>query len=302
MNRKALVGGLIALALVVLLLAACGWLGKKVWESETNTNENTPPQTAPPNQNPNAPINNPDEAQRIYLPFGNPSNASNNTANADNFLLVNNAYALSYSNSRSVANWSAWRLTKGDLGKASRQNDFRPDDRLPSEFTRVTPSDYTGSGFDRGHLCPSADRSNSPEVNSATFLMSNIAPQTPDLNQGPWEKLETYSRTIARREGNLFIIAGGYGNRRERVRSKITIPTNFWKIVVVLPPGADASAINQNSRVIAVDMPNVSGIKEKNWRDYRTTARQIEQKTGYNFFSNLPQNLQNALETKADTR
>jgi endonuclease G, mitochondrial len=302
MNRKALVGGLIALALIVLLLIACGWLGKKVWESETNTNENTPPQTTPTNQNPNAPVNNPDEALRIYLPFGNPSNAASNTANADNFLLVNNAYALSYSNSKGIANWSAWRLRKGDLGKASRQNDFRPDDRLPSEFTRVTPSDYTGSGFDRGHLCPSADRSNSPEANSATFLMSNITPQTPDLNQGPWEKLETYSRTIARREGNLFIIAGGYGNRRERVRSKITIPTNFWKIVVVLPPGADASAISQNSRVIAVDMPNVSGIKEKNWRDYRTTVRQIEQKTGYNFFSNLPQNLQNALETKADTR
>ena len=301
MNRKALIGGLIALAIVVLLLIACGWLGKKIWDGSSETADNTQPQNAP-GQNPNAPVNNPDEAQKVYLPFGNPSNATNSVSGGDNYLMVNNAYALSYNNSKGIANWSAWRLTKGDLGKASRQNDFRPDDRLPNNWAHITPSDYTGSGFDRGHLCPSADRSNAPEANSATFLMTNITPQTPELNQGPWEKLETYSRTMARREGNLFIIAGDYGERRERVKGKITVPTNFWKIVVVLPPGSDASAINQNTRVIAVDMPNVNGIKEKNWRDYRTTVRQIEQKTGYNFFSNLPPNLQNALETKADTR
>ena len=302
MNKKALIGGLIALAIVVLSVIACVWLGSKIWQSANDTADTSPNQPAPQGQNPNAPINSPEEAERIYLPFGNPSNATNSTSNADNYLLVNNFYALSYNNSRNIPNWTAWRLTKGDLGKASRQNNFRPDDRLPSDWTRITPSDYTGSGFDRGHLCPSADRSNSVEANSATFLMSNITPQTPELNQGPWEKLETYSRTITRREGNLYIIAGDYGNRREKIKGKITVPTNFWKIVVVLPPDADVSAINQNTRVIAVDMPNVSGIKEKNWHDYRTTVRQIEQKTGYNFFSNLPQNLQNALETKADTR
>jgi endonuclease G, mitochondrial len=298
MKSKALIGGIIALIILVAAIIFCFWAGGKINEKLSEINPDSPNTTEP-----NAPsTNDSPSVSQGNLPFGNPSNAVANASNANNYLMESNSYALSYSRDKNVVNWVAWQLTKRDLGEASRQNDFRPDDRLPAGWTQILPSDYSGSGFDRGHLCPSADRSNSREANSSTFLMTNIAPQTADLNQGPWEKLETYSRSMARREGNLYIIAGNYGNRRERVKSKITIPTNFWKIVVVIPPGANASSINKDTRVIAVDMPNISGIKEKNWRDYKTTVRQLEQKTGYNFFSDLPQNLQNSLETKADNR
>jgi endonuclease G, mitochondrial len=298
MKSKAIIGGGIALIIIVAAIFFCIWAGAKINEKLSEINPDAPnttaPNSAPNGQTPDSPQGN--------LPFGNPSSATANASNANNYLMESRFYTISYNRDKAISNWTAWRLTKGDLGEASRQNDFRPDERLPSDWAHVTPSDYTGSGFDRGHLCPSADRSNSADANSATFLMTNITPQTPELNQGPWEKLETYSRSMARREGNLFIIAGQYGNRREKVKNRITIPTNFWKIVVVIPPGADASSINANTRVIAVDMPNISGIKEKNWRDYKTTVRQIEQKTGDNFFSNLPQNIQDALETKSDNR
>lgn len=296
MKNKALIGGAAVFAILILTIIFCVWVGGKINEklSEINPNATSP-------QNPANPPARPEPATG-QLALGNPSNAATNPANADNYLLINDFYALSYNNEKLIANWVSWRVTAKDIGDAQRQNDFRPDERLPDNFTRVTPADYTGSGFDRGHLCPSADRSATEQANSATFLMTNITPQTPDLNQGPWEKLESYSRSMVRRGGTLYIVAGHYGARRERVKSKITIPTNFWKIVVVLPPNADFSAINADTRVIAVDLPNVSGIKEKNWRDYKTTVRQLEQKTGYNFLSNLPQNLQNALETKRDSR
>ena len=298
MKSKAFIGGIIALIIIVAAIFFCIWAGTKINEKLFEINPDAPNSSAP-NSPPNS--QTPDSPQE-NLPFGNPSGATANDSNANNYLMESKFYTLSYNRDKNLANWSAWRLTKGDLGEASRQNDFRPDDRLPADWTHILPSDYSGSGFDRGHLCPSADRSSSIDANSATFLMTNITPQTPELNQGPWEKLETYSRNMARREGNLYIIAGQYGKRRERVKSKITIPTNFWKIVVVIPPGANAASINKNTRVIAVDMPNISGIKDKNWREYNTTVRQIEQKTGYNFFSNLPQNVQNSLETKADSR
>ncbi len=296
MKSKALIGGIIALILLIAAIFFCIWAGTKINEKLSEINPD-----APTNDQPNQPNGQNPASNEGNLPFGNPSNATANTSNANNYLMENPSYTLSYNRDKAIPNWTAWRLTKNDLGEASRQNNFRPDDRLPDGWTRVTPSDYTGSGFDRGHLCPSADRSNSVEANSATFLMTNITPQTPELNQGPWEKLETYSRSMARREGNLYIIAGNYGGSN-RVKNKITIPTNFWKIVVVIPPGANAASINANTRVIAVDMPNIGGIKEKNWRDYKTTVRQIEQKTGDNFFSNLPQKLQDALETKSDNR
>jgi endonuclease G len=84
------------------------------------------------------------------------------------------------------------------------------------------------------------------------------------------------------------------------LKNKVTIPSNTWKIAVAVPAGSDISAINDTTRVIAVDMPNVKGILKADWQTYRTTVRDIEQKTGYNFFSSLPQDLQNKLETKVD--
>jgi endonuclease G len=80
----------------------------------------------------------------------------------------------------------------------------------------------------------------------------------------------------------------------------VTIPTNDWKVAVVVPAGTLPSAINESARVIAVDMPNVNGIKNADWQMYRTTVKNIEQSTGYDLLSSLPANVQNALETKVD--
>ena len=70
-------------------------------------------------------------------------------------------------------------------------------------------TDYSGSGFDRGHHTPSADRTSSIPDNSATFFMTNMMPQAPNNNQGPWEELETYCRTLVGQGNELYIIMGG---------------------------------------------------------------------------------------------
>ncbi|WP_262512336.1 DNA/RNA non-specific endonuclease [Adhaeribacter arboris] len=86
-------------------------------------------------------------------------------------------YVLSYSRDNSIPNWVSWHVSKNWLDSAPRQDDFRTDESLPASWYRVSPSSFTGSGFDRGHNCPSADRTRSIEDNSATFLMNNIIPQ-----------------------------------------------------------------------------------------------------------------------------
>jgi endonuclease G len=269
------------------------WAGKKL---EDYLRDRTPEKPVSTSPRKNKPLSE-EEAIELFLPFGNPSNASKN--DPENYLLVNQYMIISYSRSKRIPNWVAWRITSYDLGNLEREDSFRPDERLPRGFERVVPSDYTGSGFDRGHMCPSADRTSEPEAMASTFLMTNIAPQTPDLNRGPWEKLESYLRTLVRRRQDVYVIAGNYGEKG-KIKNKITIPTNFWKIAVVLPADSPPSSINQTTRIIAVDMPNVKGIKNADWFFYRTTVREIEQKTGYNFFSNLPQSLQDELETKID--
>lgn len=299
MRNKVVVGGIIALVILIVLALFCVWAGKKIVDRTNNDNttiQNPPP--APPNSS--QPITNVEQAQRIYLALGNPSNAAQNSSDADNYLMVNTAYALSYNNSRGTPNWVAWRVTESDFGSADRQNDFRPNPDLPANFKRVTPSDYTGSGYDRGHLCPSADRSGSAEINSETFLMTNMTPQTPDLNRNVWERFESYSRELVKRDNlDIYIVAGVYGEKG-KLKNKVVIPTNCWKIIVGIPPGSGLSGISEKARLVAVDMPNTAGISADDWRKYRTTVHDIEQKTGLNFFTNLPPNIRQALETKKE--
>jgi endonuclease G len=300
MKNKAIIGGIIALILLVLVALVCFWVVNKITNRIENNDNTTTERQIPEGEKTPPPVLTVEQAQKIYLAPGNPSNAAANVSNADNYLMVNTTYVLSYNNSRGSANWVAWRIAANDFGDAERQDNFRPDPNLPKNFTRITPADYTGSGFDRGHLCPSADRSNSPEANSQTFYMTNMIPQTPDLNRNVWNDFETYSRDLVKKgKVDLYVVAGCYGEKG-KLKKKITVPTNCWKIIAAVPPGADFSVVNENTHVIAVDMPNAPNLGKTDWRKFRTTIRAIEQKTGYNFLSNVPQNLQDALETRLE--
>ncbi len=234
-------------------------------------------------------------------PFGNPSNATDNPTNTDNFLIVGEGSVVSYNNSRGTPNWVSWRTTKADLGEKLERPEFQPDPRLPKGYWRISYSDYSGSGFDRGHLVPSADRFAEPRLNEETFFMTNVVPQTEALNQYPWNMLEMYVRTQVWRGFDAYQIAGVYGDKG-RLKGKVTVPTNCWKIVVLLPKGTTPDQIDQRTRIIAVDMPNNDGIEEEPWDRYKTTIRAIEEKAGLDFFSALPRELQDSIETRIEMR
>jgi endonuclease G, mitochondrial len=234
-----------------------------------------------------------------HLTLGMPSPAS---LNPEDYLLIKPYYALSYNSTKGLSNWVSWQLNASWIGGADRQNDFRPDATLPTSFTPITPDDYTGSGYDRGHLCPSADRTRDLAMNSATFLMSNMTPQTPDLNRGPWEKLESYSRKLVSQGKELYIIAGVAGTQGSLLRGKVTVPDRNWKVVVILDqPGLGVAGITSETRIIAVNMPNTRGIKNTGWGQYLTTVDQIEQMTGYDLLSNVSPEIQAVIESRTFT-
>lgn len=237
----------------------------------------------------------------VHLRMGNPSNATDNAAtNANNYLLVKPQYVISYNNSKLIPNWSSWQLNKSWTGNLPRRNDFRPDASLPKGWYQVKSSDYNGSGYDRGHMTPSADRDNTVENMSSTYLMTNILPQSPDNNQGPWAQLEQYCRDLAMQGKELYIVAGGYGEKPPIGKGTIKIvpPARTWKVIVVLDkPGA---SVTSATRVIAVDMPNQQGIREANWRTFRVSVDQIEAKTGYNFLTTVPETVQQVVESRID--
>ncbi len=231
------------------------------------------------------------------LPFGNPSNATQDASNRDNYLVLHNSHVLSYNESRGTLNWIAWRTTAADLGERRERPLFEPDLSLPEGYKRIQYYDYSGSGYDRGHMVPAADRFGDTARMEETFLMTNIVPQTGDMNQYPWNKLESYARGIVRRGNDTYTIAGVYGEKG-RLKNKLTIPTNCWKVIIVLNRGTNE--INERTRVIAVDMPNVENISDVRWEDFKTTVRDIENKTGLDLFSALPRNIQDSIGNRRD--
>ena len=239
------------------------------------------------------------------LLLGNPSNATSDTLNADNYLIDHHYYVESYSRARGEPNWVSWHISARDLGVVERSDDFRPDSIvLPGGWFVADNTSYRGSGFDRGHNCPSGDRTSSTDANSATFLMDNMIPQAPNNNRHTWEHLEVYCREQVKKGNEAFIIMGSYGEggvgklgfRSRIAKGHIEVPAHIWKIIVLIPEGDDdLDRIAANAEVIAVDTPNINAVSSY-WKDYVCTVRDIEQATGYAFFRNLPEDIKNRLE------
>lgn len=239
-----------------------------------------------------------------HLLLGKPSAAT--AFNANDYLILRPQYALSYNRTKGIPNWVSWQLNQNWLGGLPR-SDFEPDSTLPQGWYQVQPRDYSGSGFDRGHMVPAADRNRTLADNKAVFAMTNIFPQAPDNNQGPWERLENYCRDLVRQGKELYIVAGSAGvggtglkGRRTTIATgKVTVPQIIWKVVVVLErTGSALESITATTPVIAVIMPNQQGIKEKSWRTYLTSVDEVEKITGYDLLSNLSEPVQIALEAK----
>lgn len=251
----------------------------------------------------------PVENADVHLTMGNPSGAIDSTATPDNYLMKKPEYSESYNASKSTPNWVSWHLTNEWTGTGGRSDTFRPDPALPPTWYRVLQTDFSGSGFDRGHMCPSADRTANVPINEATFLMSNMVPQGPNNNQGPWENFEAYLRSltvctlITDPCKELYIVSGPEGSMGTVANGHVTIPAATWKVVLVLPEldGNDVARVDASTTTLAIRIPNNLGADKKSspWTDYETSVRDIESTTGYDFFSNVPKNIQNSIEANS---
>jgi len=263
-----------------------------------------------------APVAPPTAATDSSIYLGNPSGATANVLDFSNYLMKELYYTVSYNRDLGRPNWVSWHVVSSDYGAVSRLEDFRENPNLPSGWYQVTATSfapYNTYGFDRGHMCPSADRTSSPEANSSTFLMTNIVAQAPNNNQLTWARLENYCRdSLVKRYGNeLYIISGtlgegGIGNTNTLIptldNGSVSVPAFVWKVIVIIPSGTgpnDISNVKNTTRVISVMMPNDNNIGT-NWRQYRTSVDAIEQQTGYDIISKVSPSVQNVIEARID--
>ncbi len=256
-------------------------------------------------------------AENSPLFWGNPSDSISDTTAAKNYLMEKPQFTICYNSDTLNPNWVAWHLAASDLGEADRADTFRPDTELPAGWYAVRKNDYkfTYYGFDRGHICPSADRTASTEDNSMTFLMTNMVPQAPDNNRIVWVALEKFEREQVLAGKEAYIFAGPYGkggtgdkgyfeeipiSLKDGTELSITVPAYTWKIIIFLPEGDDDfSRIADEAEVLAVCVPNEKGCgKNGSWQQYLCSINYIEENTGYNFFELLDDELEENIESR----
>jgi endonuclease G len=240
--------------------------------------------------------------------YGLPSPATCDPANRTDYLIERPEFVLSYNDGTKCPNWVCWHLTGSDIGDSPRGS-FEADPLLPPGFQRVTSNTYDGSGFDRGHMCNSKDRSDTPERNDTTFYMTNMVPQAPNNNQQGWEEFESYCRGLVRDGAELFIVAGpagsggeGKAGYRTEIGSgsvSVCVPSHVWKVVMVLP-GPDAKPA-KSTRMIGLWMPNDQSVTT-DWTPYVVSVRDIEERTGYTFFPQLPADVAKAAKSRLDSQ
>ncbi len=140
--------------------------------------------------------------------------------------------------------------------------------------------------------------------------MTDMLPQSPNLNRITWLALEAYCRTLASQGNELYIISGGYGTggtgsnggvTSSFANGKVEVPSRCWKVIVVLTNGSnDKSRVSNTTRIIAVDMPNNQTVSNQPWGNYRVSVDAIEAATGLNLLSSVSTTVQSSREAIVD--
>lgn len=206
-------------------------------------------------------------------------------------------YTLLYDTTYRQAAWVAYLLTGKDVKTkgAERRNRFAPDPQVLKRGWRSAGNDdYLRSGYDKGHLLPSADRNNDRRENDATFLFSNIAPQRPALNRKIWNALEAEVRRAAERFDTVYVVTGGHlkpGLKRIG-REKVGVPERFFKVLLARSGPEYLS--------IGFLIPNRDSFSGSCW-DYAVPVDEVERETGLDFFHLLPDSVEARIESRRTT-
>lgn len=207
-------------------------------------------------------------------------------------ILKRTNYTVSYNRNWNLPNWVAWELNKNETkGKNNRNEEFTADAELP-KANQVESWDYSGSGYDRGHMCPAGDNHFDAKAMNESFYMSNICPQNHELNAGKWNDLEIACRKWANRHGEVYIVCGPIIDKRNGKRigkeHEIIVPKQFFKVIL----------ITSTDPVRAIGYIFENDGSERPYKAH--SVDEIEKITGMDFFPNLPDNLENVVESRYD--
>ncbi len=205
-------------------------------------------------------------------------------------ILNRTAYTVSYNKDLKLPNWVAWQLSAEHTDGPYKRGGIKFQEDEDVVEPRATDDDYRRSGYDRGHMCPSGDNKWSENAQRESFLFTNICPQDHGLNAGDWNEMEGKCRKWAEKYGNLFIVCGPIlykGEHKKIGKNKVVVPEAYYKVVL---------RMGEKPCAIGFVYKNISGNRPMG--DYINTIDQVERITGIDFFSALPDSLENIIESE----
>lgn len=201
------------------------------------------------------------------------------------------AYTLSYNELHKQANWVAYELTKEETNSQfERTNKFLIDEQVKTGS--AINDDYLKSGYDRGHLAPAGDMGWSEQAMKESFYYSNMSPQLPSFNRGIWKKTEELTREWAVENEKLYIVTGPIltSNLPFIGPNKVSIPNYYYKTIL--------DYTQPSIKAIAFLLPNQAS--SESLQKYVISIDSIEKLTGYDFYYQLPDSIENNLEKSID--
>ncbi|GAB3337678.1 hypothetical protein GCM10027299_49060 [Larkinella ripae] len=209
---------------------------------------------------------------------------------ATDAIIRHDGYTLRYREAFEQADWVSYPLLENEiLGDADRKNEqFQPDPMV--ETGSALSSDYTRSGYDRGHLAPAGDFKFSQQMMRQTFYMSNISPQVPEFNRGIWKQLEEQVRVWALRDQGLYVVTGPVlrsGLPTIGKKNRVAVPEYYYKVLLYCN--------NPEIRMIAFLLKNEES--DRSLKQFVVPVDEVERRTGIDFFPKIPDKLEQQLES-----
>lgn len=202
------------------------------------------------------------------------------------------------------AQWVSWSVTAQDFGRVKRSNEFHQESRLPAGCLSPEPDDYKGSGYDRGHMAPSGDRTSSKPGNLDVFSMANIVPQAPQVNQMAWNEFENLTRAYVHRGDEAIVFAGTAGSLGKIAPRGINIPEYTWRVVVVIPhevSSDDWYRAEDGIQVFATIFSNELKGRSEALNEALVSVDEVEALAGIDLLEGLEDSSENNLERRVHT-
>lgn len=237
-------------------------------------------------------------------------------ADGNNLVIVHSTkgeginYSVEWDCDKKAQRWSCYEMDAANSVRKWNRNDwknpeyggkdpFQEDLSIPKEY-RTTLADYQYTGYDRGHICPSADRLNSKDANEQTFYLSNMQPQVNGFNTGVWATMESQLRTVwntSKYRDMLYVCKGGTIDKSSQIagyaKNKLIVPKYFFAAILAVKDG--------QYKAIGLWFEHKKN-NDKHLSNYVVSIDELEKLTGIDFFCNLPDKTEKKVEsaTKAE--